>query len=1066
MSHTFARLGLAAGIALSAIGLLPAIASAATLAVPGTYATIQDAVNAAISGDTITVSAGTYTGNIIIPTGLLNLTIAGAGPGSTIFNLGSGYGINLDNPPAVVTGFTLSGFTVNSSSGTTYALKAYHANNLTLSNDVFNGAGGGANDGGVDINTTSHVTFNNVTSSGFHKNGFAVTSAYTGADSATPSSDITFNNITATNNGWTGISFYTIGNGGGAANIGGVQFTGTNTVSGNGLGVFLEGDTDPHFGSFATPVYTISGPSNATLNLGTTAFSGNVADDVINYQTAPVSALSATFAGLTGNAMSAGQRTTEDGLIVDQLDHANLGLVTYYTPILSCTDQTSSFSTMSDATETNDSGSPTVATWVHPAWTANIPGAAWIWNHFFVADPTNGETITFTKTINVSGTPTAATITIAADNTYEASMNGVQFGASADANNFEAGTQDTYPVTLHHGANLLSITAHNLAWPTNDPQTNPAGLLYKLDVTQNACVPAPQPGVVHIVKFIDGAHATSDSADGASFPMITPTYGNAPFPLGPNGFLDQGVPYEAATSPIAASGPYAAYEDTSGAVVSAGPSCDGTHPFALVGYSTGSSLAAAQAATPSLTQPAITVDGDQYIIVWNKSCDVTPPIKVHIAKYLDGVPAIGAAANNYLFPMSATWMASNLDGGATTTGSYTLGSGWGTATGYYADTAPMAAPADYITSEIADNTSQVVSSPDLCSPGKYVLNGYHTSAISFADAAVQPLELAPHQFFGLSSDRYVIVDNSTCPTKGSLTVYKNSIGGDGTFTFTGDLGNFTIKTVGGAGSATFDNLTPGAYTVTETNLAKGWTQTDTTCTSVTVSAGGNADCTIVNTNNKLLGAIIGTKYEDRDGDGKLTDGDHHRLSGWTIQLKQGNTVLSTTVTDSRGNYRFLGLVAGTYTVSEVQKAGWIQTYPSSGSYTITLAAGKVSKKDNFGNFKLGSISGMKYEDKNGNGKKDAGENGLSGWTINLKKGNTTASTTVTRADGTYSFTGLTAGVYTLSEGSKLGWVQTDHPGSVLVRSGTSATHEDFGNHNGPIIKKHHYEEDHNSTHHG
>ena len=112
--------------------------------------TVQGAVNKAAAGDTIDVAAGTYSGNIIVPSGLDNLTIAGTG--SVIFNLGSGYGINLDNPPAVITGFTLSGFTVNSSSGTTYAFKAYKADGLTLTNDTFNGNGfgGGVDRGGTD----------------------------------------------------------------------------------------------------------------------------------------------------------------------------------------------------------------------------------------------------------------------------------------------------------------------------------------------------------------------------------------------------------------------------------------------------------------------------------------------------------------------------------------------------------------------------------------------------------------------------------------------------------------------------------------------------------------------------------------------------------------------------------------------------------------------------------------------------------------------------------------------------------------------------------------------------
>ena len=47
------------------------------------YAHIQDAINAAASGDTISVAAGTYTETVTIP---LSVTLAGAGAGNTIID--------------------------------------------------------------------------------------------------------------------------------------------------------------------------------------------------------------------------------------------------------------------------------------------------------------------------------------------------------------------------------------------------------------------------------------------------------------------------------------------------------------------------------------------------------------------------------------------------------------------------------------------------------------------------------------------------------------------------------------------------------------------------------------------------------------------------------------------------------------------------------------------------------------------------------------------------------------------------------------------------------------------
>lgn len=56
--------------------------SAATITVPGDYATIQAAINAAVAGDTISVGAGTYTENINVNK---NVTIIGVGA-TTIIN--------------------------------------------------------------------------------------------------------------------------------------------------------------------------------------------------------------------------------------------------------------------------------------------------------------------------------------------------------------------------------------------------------------------------------------------------------------------------------------------------------------------------------------------------------------------------------------------------------------------------------------------------------------------------------------------------------------------------------------------------------------------------------------------------------------------------------------------------------------------------------------------------------------------------------------------------------------------------------------------------------------------
>ena len=123
---------------------------------------------------------------------------------------------------------------------------------------------------------------------------------------------------------------------------------------------------------------------------------------------------------------------------------------------------------------------------------------------------------------------------------------------------------------------------------------------------------------------------------------------------------------------------------------------------------------------------------------------------------------------------------------------------------------------------------------------------------------------------------------------------------------------------------------------------------------------------------------------------------------------------------------------------------------STTTYTVTVtdANGCVDSDDVVVTVTY-SISGMKFNDLNGNGIKDAGKPGLSGWTINLEQpAGTVIDSTTTAADGSYIFTYLDPGDYTVREVLKPGWVQTcpAAPGTYSVTLiDTSSTGNDFGN---------------------
>ncbi|MBC7195067.1 MAG: hypothetical protein H5U37_05365 [Caldisericia bacterium] len=75
--------------------------------------------------------------------------------------------------------------------------------------------------------------------------------------------------------------------------------------------------------------------------------------------------------------------------------------------------------------------------------------------------------------------------------------------------------------------------------------------------------------------------------------------------------------------------------------------------------------------------------------------------------------------------------------------------------------------------------------------------------------------------------------------------------------------------------------------------------------------------------------------------------------------------------------------------------------------------------------KVYSICGYKWNDLDGEGDWDAGEPGLSGWTIQLKTSPTgdPIATTTTGTGGSYCFTGLLPGTYYVFEATQNGWTQ-------------------------------------------
>ncbi|MBI5216969.1 MAG: choice-of-anchor D domain-containing protein [Ignavibacteriae bacterium] len=246
------------------------------------------------------------------------------------------------------------------------------------------------------------------------------------------------------------------------------------------------------------------------------------------------------------------------------------------------------------------------------------------------------------------------------------------------------------------------------------------------------------------------------------------------------------------------------------------------------------------------------------------------------------------------------------------------------------------------------------------------------------------------------------------------------------------------------GAYAFEDIDEGDYVVSE-GMQQGWYQSYPANGTHSISLTAGQAQTGVDFGNYRLASLAGRKYEDANGDSTGTN--DAGIQNWAIYIN--GTTSDTMMTDAAGAYLFSGLRPGTYTISENQSAGWTVTQPASGVYQVNLQSGQARTGYNFGNFEFGSISGMKWKDFNGNGVKDAGEIGMSDWTINAvgtKPGN--SHQLMTDANGNFMFDGLFYDTYTVTEVQQDGYTQTYPPGgmySITITSGTNVTGKDFGN---------------------
>ena len=265
-----------------------------------------------------------------------------------------------------------------------------------------------------------------------------------------------------------------------------------------------------------------------------------------------------------------------------------------------------------------------------------------------------------------------------------------------------------------------------------------------------------------------------------------------------------------------------------------------------------------------------------------------------------------------------------------------------------------------------------------------------------------------------------------------------------------DRGQMTtvVTTTYASGQFFFANIRPGNYAISETQPAGYLDGLDRNRTGVLGTVNDYFDNIVVAPGTTYATYYFGESgsffsgavYADKNNNG-ARDVNESGIQYVTIHLTgtrsdNGATVGQATQTDSAGVYQFVNVPNGTYTLTELQPAAWFDGRETLGAGAggvisgndrfISLSmSGPGGSNYNFGEIGPATVNGYVYIDLGDDGNRTGEDPGIGGVVLTLRGTDYVSApilmTATTSQYGGYSFSGVRAGVYTLTEAQPAGY---------------------------------------------